>query len=168
MNSYTKMLEPYIKEKEKLLNENKILKEKLKEIERLCIGGRIKDHLTDEQCINSILEILCNESSNFQQYTEDIQKLKDNALNEHLMNVALLDAIERLKVELEYKSEVLRDLDEENKKLKDVIHEIKNEFEELSAVPWQTKDVFAVALESIDNIINSLGEEKNEEEKQSV
>lgn len=163
MNSYTKMLEPYIKEKEKLLNENKILKEKLKEIERLCIGGRIKDHLTDEQCINSILEVLGNES-NFQQYTEEIQKLKDNALNEHLMNVALLDAIERLKIELEYKSEVLGDLDEENKKLRDIIHEIKNEFEELGSVPWQTKDVIAVALENIDNIINSLGEEKNEKE----
>lgn len=113
---------------------------------------------------NTACTIISDDSKDFQQYTEEIQQLKDNALNEHLMNVALLDANERLKVELEYKSEVLGDLDEENKKLKDIIHEIKNEFEELGSVPWQTNDVFAIALENIDNIINSLGEEKNEEE----
>ncbi len=35
--------------------------EKLEEIERLCIGGRIKDHLTNEQCINAIMEVISRE-----------------------------------------------------------------------------------------------------------
>lgn len=108
------------------------------------------EKMTNEQAI----EILHELDGTIYETQQEALNIAINALKEN----------QKFKELLEYKSEVLGDLDEENKKLKDIIHKIEIELEDLNSVPWQTKDVLAVALESIDNIINSYGEEKNEKE----